>query len=204
LPLIEDKKMLFNLNKQVGINTMLLGLVLGLGPLNLPAQAQRIHLPQHPDYWHQQAESFGRVPRLVDSGATSQAPNFYSTYHFTISVPSQASDSLKAIAITQRSGLEQIAFIPDQNRAVLGNSLASGSPIALTAIGGPEPQGANEIILVFDKPVLPGQSVTVGVKVRENPHHDGIYSFGVTAFPENEHSPSLYLGAARLDFTGHN
>lgn len=196
--------MSFQLKSQTAINALLLGIVIGLTPLNVPARAQRVRLPEKPSYWSQQAESFGRVPRLINASATHQTPNTPSTYFFTIAVPKNARDALKAVTIDQKSGLEKIAFAADRSRAVLGGDLASGSPLTLTPIGGSEPQGMNEVTLVFDEPIQPGHSVTIGVQVSANPSHEGIYSFGVTAFPKNEKSPSLYLGSARLNFTGSN
>lgn len=196
--------MLFQLKTQTAIKALLLGLAVGLTSFGLPARAQRVRLPQKSSYWSQQAESFGKVPRLTSSGSTYQTPNTPSTYYFTILVPQGARDALKAVTIDQRSGLETIAFSVDRSRAVLGSDLASGSPLALTPIGGSEPQEANEVTVVFDKPIQPGHSVTLGVRARANPIYGGIYSFGVTAFPENEQSPALYLGSTRLNFTGNN
>jgi hypothetical protein len=196
--------MLSHLKSQTAIKALLLGLVISLMPLNIPARAQRVRLPQKLSHWSQQVESFGKVPRLTSSGSTYQTPNTPSTYYFTILVPQDARDALKAVTIDQKSGPEKITLAVDRSRAVLGSDLASGSPLALTPIGGSEPQEANEVTVVFDKPIQLGRSVTLGVRVRANPNLDGIYSFGVTAFPDQERSPALYLGSATLDFTSNN
>ena len=144
-----------------------------------------------------------QVPRLLSASATQRTPNASSTYLFTIKIPSEATHSVKALVITQRSGLEDIVFIPDHTQAVLGDKLAKGAPLSLASVGGEVVSDKNEVLVVFDEPVEPGNTVTVAVKVRRNPSYGGNYQFGVTAFADYDDF-SLYLGTVRLHFFGHN
>ncbi|MGK7934009.1 MAG: DUF2808 domain-containing protein [Microcystaceae cyanobacterium] len=158
----------------------------------------------HPVAEAQPKESSYQVPRLVNASVTQRTPNAPSTYLFTLEIPPEATHSIKALVITQRSGLENISFVSTDTRAVLGDKLAQGTPLSLVSIGGEEETETNQVIVVFDEPVEPGNKVTVAVKVRHNPSYGGNYQFGVTAFTDSDHSFPLYLGTVRLHFFGYN
>lgn len=61
-------------------------------------------------------------------------------------------------------------------------------------------ENKREITAEFATPIPPGTTVTVGLKPRKNPQYDGVYLFGVTAFPAGETVQELYLGVRRLHF----
>jgi hypothetical protein len=152
----------------------------------------------------QSKDASPQVPRLVNASVTQRTPNLSSTYLFTLEIPPEAPNSVKALLITQRSGLEEISFIPTDSRAVLGDKLAQGTPISLVSVGGEKVSETNEVRVVFDEPVEPGNKVTVALKVRHNPNYGGNYQFGVTAFTDLTDSSPLYLGTVRLYFFGYN
>ena len=54
------------------------------------------------------------------------------------------------------------------------------------------------ITVIFDPPVPPGNTVSIGLKPVRNPDYGGVYQFGITAYPPGENSPGLYLGVGRL------
>ncbi len=139
---------------------------------------------------------FDQSPRLIRTAASNT-----STYHFTIMVPKDAGELLKAVTITQKPNVERIEFDVSENRAFIGDSFAGGPQLSLANIGGIQPSDSNEVTVVFDQPVEPGSTVTVSLKAKKNPHNGGVYLFGVTAFPVGNNSPGLYLGTARLHFT---
>ena len=144
---------------------------------------------------------FDQSPRLIRTAASLTSSRTPSTYQFTIEVPSDAGEPLKAVTITQKPNAERIKFDVSENRAFIGDSFAGGPQLSLANIGGIQPSDSNEVTVVFDQPVEPGNTVTVSLKAKKNPHSGGVYLFGVTAFPVGNNSPGLYLGTARLHFT---
>ncbi|WP_414541591.1 DUF2808 domain-containing protein [Nostoc sp. CCY0012] len=193
--------MLHQITQQVGTSAVLLGMIMGLNPVNLSAQARQINSSQQSMFREQQSTVFNRVPRLINSGATHKERNVASTYYFTIVVPENAPDALKAVTINQNPGSEIIKFNVAQSRAFSGNKLAGDTSISLTPIGGIQSSDMNQVTLVFDQPLQPGNLVTLSLRVEQNPRYDDIYSFGVTTFPDNEKSPNLYLGEAKITIT---
>ena len=144
---------------------------------------------------------FDQSPRLIRTAASLTSSRTPSTYQFTIEVPSDAGEPLKAVTITQKPNAERIKFDVSENRAFIGDSFAGGPQLSLANIGGIQPSDSNEVTVVFDQPVVPGSRVTVSLRAKKNPHNGGVYQFGVTAFPVGNNSPGLYLGTARLHFT---
>ncbi len=142
---------------------------------------------------------FDHAPRLIRSAASEIAPTASSTYHFTIQVPAAAGEALRAVRITQQANLEKIDFVVERTSAFQGSSFAGGPSLSLTSIGGPTAD-SNEVIVEFEQPVQPGETVTVALKANKNPRLGGVYQFGIEAFPSGEHSPGLYLGSAYLRF----
>ena len=143
---------------------------------------------------------FDHPPALIQVTTTTINPFSPSTYLFTISVPDNAGEPLKAVTIAQQPNVERIDFNVSESRAFKGRNIASGQSIALANIGGSEPSNSNEVTIVFDKPVTPGSTVTIALAVTKNPVLGGIYQFGITAFSPGENSPGLYLGSGRLQF----
>ncbi|MGB8700480.1 MAG: DUF2808 domain-containing protein, partial [Thermosynechococcaceae cyanobacterium] len=68
--------------------------------------------------------------------------------------------------------------------------------IPLAIVGGDEPG----VLIPFETAIAPGHSVTITLQVEKNPVIDGIYQFGVTAFPVGENSTGLYLGTERVHY----
>lgn len=144
--------------------------------------------------------SFVRAPRLIRTAASNSSANSPSNYHFTIEVPKDAGEALKAVTISPKENANKINFDVSQSKAFRGDSFAGGTDLSLTSIGGSNISGSNEVTFVFDEPVQPGSRVTVSLKTSRNPRGGGVYLFGVTAFPEGVNSPGLYLGSGRLHF----
>lgn len=142
---------------------------------------------------------FLKAPRLIRAAATQVSPYSPSTYQFTIHVPKNAGEPLKAVTIAQKTSPERIQFDTNKSKAFIGDSFAGGSPIDLADIGGSQSDD-NSVTIVFDRPVEPGNTVTVSLRALHNPQFGGVYQFGVTAYPIGENSEGLYLGSARLHF----
>lgn len=122
------------------------------------------------------------------------------TYHFTLKVPQNAGESLKAVTIVQHEGPDTVVFQEDKSRAFAGGSFAGGPQVPLASVGGPQPLDINEETVVFDFPVPPGSTVTVALTPKRNPDRAGVYLFGVTAYPVGESSSGQFLGYGRLHF----
>ena len=146
---------------------------------------------------------FEKSPSLIRSSATHTAPSVPSVYKFTIAVPLEAGEPLKAVKIKQKPSYQMISFDVSKTQAYIAKDSGEDEFISLASIGG-QAEKDGEITIVLDKPVQPGSTVTVALKVKNNPEYGGIYSFGVTAFPEGKSSSGLYLGSARFHLSGND
>ena len=145
---------------------------------------------------------FEKAPVLVRSAASHPVAGNSSSYQFTIKVPEDAGERLGAVTISQRENPEQIKFDVSKSKAFIGDSFAGGTDLSLADIGG-QIDDSEEVTIVFDEPVEPGNTVTISLRTNRNPRSGRTYLFGVTAFPEGENSPGLYLGSGRLHFLHH-
>lgn len=138
-----------------------------------------------------------RSPRFIRAASSNHGTRIpEATYHFTVKVPENAAQSLKAIKIESLPNQETVSFKTNQIRAFRGDSFAGGPTLSLASIGGPSPEG--EELIVFDPPISPGNTVTVALR-GATPDLGGSYLFGVTAFPTGE-SEGQFLGYRRIDF----
>jgi hypothetical protein len=144
---------------------------------------------------------FSASPRLVRSIASMNSPNVSSTYEFTLAVPANAGQPLKAVTIAQAENLETIQFDLNRSQAFAGDRYAAGSVIPLANIGGEQPKNSRAVTIVFAQPVQPGHTVTVALEAT-NPNFGGVYEFGVTAYPAGENGLGQFLGFGRLNFYG--
>lgn len=142
--------------------------------------------------------AFNSPPRLGKAESSYSSSNLPSTYFFTLNIPNDAGEPLKAVKIIQRKNQEIIRYQGNATRAFRGNRWARGPQLSLAAMGGPTESG--EMIVVFDPPVQPGKTVTVALKAKQNPTFGGVYQFGVTAYPAGERGIGQFLGYARLNF----
>lgn len=144
-------------------------------------------------------KAFERSPRLIRTAATFSSRNSSAAkYQFTIEVPEDAREALKSVTIAQKENFDTVVFKEDKTLASMGSNL-SGANIPLAAVGGESKPG--KITVVFDTPVEPGNTVTISVQPKQHPSTDGVYLFGVTAYPTGENSPGLYLGSGRIHIT---
>ena len=142
---------------------------------------------------------FDHPPQLIRAATTSQASYTPSTYQFTLQVPANAGEPLGAVRVAQVENLDKIAFDTNRSAAFIGDSFAGGETLPLASIGGDQPNKTNEVTVVFDPPVQPGQTITVELRAIRNPN-GGIYLFGVTAFPAGQNGLGQFLGHGRLHF----
>lgn len=142
--------------------------------------------------------AFDAPPHLIKAESSYSSSNLPSTYFFTLRIPDNAGEPLKAVKIVQRENLDTIRYQSNATQAFRGNRWAQGPQLSLAAIGGPTETG--EMVVEFDPPVQPGKTVTVALKAKQNPTFGGVYQFGVTAYPAGKRGIGQFLGYARLNF----
>jgi hypothetical protein len=176
------------LNKKfLGTSALILGLLMPTTLNNLAARAS-------------EQNYFTSSPHLIRSATSHNSASTPSTYQFTIHIPDDAKASLKAISIVQQPNTEKIAFDLQSTRAFLGDSFAGGNSVGIESLGGDEDPNSNDLTVVFQEPVKPGDTVTISLRAKHNPLFGGVYQFGITAYPEGNDDRGLYLGSGRLDF----
>ena len=135
---------------------------------------------------------------LVDAHTTFSGVRVrQARYYFDLELPPDLGEPLSKIVIKQRSGGDEVKFKPDKTKAYLGNHNDKQEPLEVTtAID----EATAEVIVRFEKPIPPGNAVTIGIKPRQNPDYAGVYLFGVTAFPVGDKPTGMYLGPGRFHF----
>lgn len=144
---------------------------------------------------------FVQPPDLVDATTTFNSVNAWgATYYFTINIPTQAGEPLGRVTIIQHEGADNVRFKLDDSRAFVGTRNQKGARLPVAQVM--QDRKKQTVILNFDPPVTPGQTITIGLRPVQNPRISGVYLFGVTAFPRGEKSHGQFLGYGRLQFYG--
>lgn len=140
---------------------------------------------------------FESSPTLVNFFATFQSVRAWGAkYYVTIALPPSLGAPLGTVTIQQQPNIQTIAFLVDQTFAFLGDRNQRGEKLTLKSTTfDPNTQ---TITVIFDPPVPPGNTVSIGLKPVQNPDYGGIYQFGITAYPPGDNSPGLALGVGRL------
>jgi hypothetical protein len=143
---------------------------------------------------------FSKSPRLLKVTSTySEVGIWAAKYYITIDLPDNAGQPLGKVTVHQREGLERIVFRPQDTFAFLGTRQERGAALTISQVDY-EPENKNTISIVFDPPVPPRNTLTLGLKPEQNPNYEGIYLLGITAYPVGEQARGLYLGVGRLQF----
>lgn len=145
--------------------------------------------------------AFAQPPHLVSAStpySNTSVPN--TTYYFTLEVPATAGEALQQVTFNQIEGTENIEFNQKDTFAFEGTRNSQGSKLALKAVKGNDKQ--QTFTVTFDTPIPPGKMVTIGLQTYHNPFYDGVYLFGVKAFPSGEQTAGQFLGIGRFQFYG--
>jgi hypothetical protein len=166
----------------------------GLGFLTAPV-AQGVQLADGTVYFDH--------PPTLDNATTSRdtAAAAGATYYFTLIMPDDAGEPLKTVAIAQYEGdsiTQRVEFDADESFAFVGTPRHRGDEIALSDASYDE--DTRTIQVSFATPVPPATTVTVAVRPDRNPLTEGVYLFGVTAYPDGDLSYGQFLGYGRLQF----
>jgi Protein of unknown function (DUF2808) len=175
----------------LGVSAILASVLLA-SPLSLQTQAIQLRGQVY----------FDHPPTLVDAITTERrTASSGATYYFMLSIPDDAGEPLQRIVITQRNGSDSarmVRYKTENTRAFTGTPRNRNT--ALTVGNTAFDRDTQTVTVTFDQPVSPGQTVTIGLRPLRNPILDGIYLFGVTAYPAGENAYGQFLGYGRLNF----
>lgn len=140
--------------------------------------------------------SFGVPFSLGDARTTQASVRFRgATYYFTFELPKTATQPLYKLAIRQQGGA-LVEFDSVRTKAYLNRKPKDSCKLTEVKVD----RNSQEVSLVFDPPIQPGQTVTVGVGPYENPSVAGVYQFGVTAYPPGGQPETQFVGYGPLRF----
>lgn len=141
--------------------------------------------------------AFAQPPSLVAATTTDKDTDVWGAkYYFTIDLPATASEPLQQITFSQTESTQRIRFKQKDTFAFEGTPERRGPKLSLQ----PTKSDHKTLTVTFNPPVSPGKTVTIGLRPIQNPRYDGVYLFGVTAFPAGEQVRSQFLGFGRLQF----
>ena len=149
---------------------------------------------------------FVQLPFLL--GAETTINRIYSwnaTYYFAISLPQNMGEPLQKLEIAQTEGFDNVDFYSNETIAYLQSP--SGDRVAIsskTEVLPSQDRDRDKVIITFDPPIPASNQLNskliVGLRPVRNPRYDGVYLFGVTAFPQGDRPNSQFLGYGRLSF----
>jgi hypothetical protein len=141
---------------------------------------------------------FNRPPALV-AASTSQAATRMptATHYFTLALSAEAGEPLQRVEIAP-DGSDRLRYRLEETQVFLGDRHQRGPAIGVATTTQDPETGVVRVQLAA--PVQPGQTVTMGLRVRRNPRWDGVYLFGVTAFPAGDRVQGQFIGYGRIHF----
>ncbi|MBD2775966.1 DUF2808 domain-containing protein [Iningainema tapete] len=144
---------------------------------------------------------FVQPPRLVEAVTTYKEIYVWgATYYFTMDLPENAGEPLQKVTFNQHEGVDRIRFDVKDSYAFVGERSSRGEKLAIKEAT--SDRKTRTVSLTFDPPVSPGKTITIALKPVQNPTIQGVYLFGVTAFPPGEKAYGQFLGYGRLQFYG--
>ena len=142
---------------------------------------------------------FNQSPRLINAITTSSGIRVKGAeYYFTIELGNDVGEPLERLTLQQVQTGQIINYYLDKTFAFEGEPINRGKSLTIAQI---KRDLDNETIsLIFDYPIAPGTTFTIGLKPQQNPELAGVYPFSVIAYPKGEKPLGLYLGLGRLRF----
>ncbi|HLP87411.1 MAG TPA: DUF2808 domain-containing protein [Nostocaceae cyanobacterium] len=140
---------------------------------------------------------FAQPPRLMKVTTSYNTVGVWgATYYFTINIPENAGEPLQAITINQHEGVDFVYFdlnnsfvVDEQQQKFKLNNITSD-------------RKTKTVSITFEQPITPGKTITIALRPVRNPLVEGVYLFGVTAYPRGEKAHKQFLGFGRLHFYG--
>lgn len=123
-------------------------------------------------------------------------------YRFLLRIPENAGEPLHRVMIQQLPSQEALFFEAGRTRAFSGDR-RHRQPLAISNVEFNLDQQA--VMISFDPPIDPGTMLTIVLAPRRNPAYDGVYLFGVTAYPPGgDRAMGQFIGTGRLQFYRNN
>ena len=145
------------------------------------------------------ATAFTQQPRLVSASTPYTDTSILdATYYFTVELPATSGEPLQKVTFSQAEGSQLIRFDQQDSVAFEGTRSHHGPKLVLKPAK--SDRSSKTVTVAFDPPLQPGKTVTIGIRPVRNPLYDGVYLFGVTAFPPGEQAAGQFLGFGRLQF----
>ncbi|AIE75880.1 MULTISPECIES: DUF2808 domain-containing protein [unclassified Synechocystis] len=141
----------------------------------------------------------GTPPSLADVDASFNGVNMPdSRYFFSVSLPSGEVEPLGRVVLHQQPSPSPISLDLSQTEVFLGLPSQRGNdlPSSSVSISG----DSQTIVVQFNPPIAPGNTVTIALLAEQNPEVEGVYQFRVQAFPSGPAPVGLDLGVGRLQF----
>lgn len=142
---------------------------------------------------------FDKSPRLVNAITTLSGIRVKGAkYYFTIELGNDVGEPLKKITLQQVQTTPIIDYYLDETFAFEGEPINRGKSLTIARIK--QNLDNKAITLIFDCPIAPGTTFTIGLEPRQNPELTGVYLFSLIVYPKGEKPLGLYLGPGRLHF----
>lgn len=149
---------------------------------------------------------FVQLPMLLGAETTvNRIHSWNATYYFAIALPQNMGEPLQKLEIVQTEGFDGVNFYSNETIAYLQSP--SGDRVAVaskTEILPSQDRDRSKITITFDPPIPANNQLNsqlvVAIRPVRNPRYDGVYLFGVTAFPQGDRPNSQFLGYGRLSF----
>lgn len=137
---------------------------------------------------------FERFPSLTRAATSNYSTSYnFARYIFEVNVPPDSGEPLGGLVIGIPDGPDRVR-VPsrDMIRAVSSD----GAVLDFAQVSLED----RNIRLVFDRPVPPGQKVTIEFYPMRNPRIGGTYLFEVSAFPSGSAPRTQFLSFGRVTF----
>ncbi|BAC89255.1 DUF2808 domain-containing protein [Gloeobacter violaceus] len=133
---------------------------------------------------------FSVVPKLTRAMTTNVSASYNTaTYTFDVAVPSDSGEPLGGLIV----GIPRRVRVPDPGQIRV---LSGGTSVPLQV----ESLSGQRLRLNLQKPVSPGQAVTIELSTMRNPRGGGTYLFEINAQPAGTNPFTYFLGFGRLEF----
>jgi hypothetical protein len=149
---------------------------------------------------------FGQLPFLLDAETTiNRIYSGNATYYFAIALPQNMGEPLQKLEIFQTEGFDTVDFYSNETIAYLQSSSGDRFAVSTKTEVLPSPDRDRQKITVTFEPPIPASNqlntrLVVGIRPVRNPRYEGVYLFGVTAFPQGDRPNPQFLGYGRLSF----
>ena len=149
---------------------------------------------------------FVQLPFFLEAETTvNRIYSGNATYYFAIALPQNMGEPLQNLEIFQTEGFDTVNFYSNETIAYLQSS--SGDRVAVstkTEILPSQDRDRPKITITFNPPIPASNQLNtklvVGIRPVHNPRYEGVYLFGVTAFPQGDRPNPQFLGYGRLSF----